>query len=238
MLLLLLLLSQPLWLQPYDKIAFRQLELLLVMKHLQPKVTTEVIWRELSDRLRQFIRSRVTSAADTDDILQTVFLRIHQKFEELRRVERLESWVFQITRNAVADHFRKRQDRQHNVDSLEAETNLNHVENLNNEVAGCVANLIALLPADQKRAVSMYELEGLAQKEIAQRESISLSGAKSRIQRGRKSLEAMLRECCKFQFDRHGNVLQYESTANSCCVDEGCGCAGSRAEDLPNDSIC
>ena len=45
---------------------------------------TEQIWRELNERLRQFIRSRVSSLADVDDILQTVFLAIHQKLDSLR----------------------------------------------------------------------------------------------------------------------------------------------------------
>ena len=181
------------------------------------KIRTEQIWRELSDRLRQFVRRRVSSATDVDDILQTVFLRIHQKSEDLRQEERLESWVFQITRHAVTDHFRKKREVQDAMTELVAVDEPESEGNLNKEIAGCIAALIRHLPEDQKRAVSMYELEGLPQKAIADRESISLSGAKSRIQRGRKQLEGMLRECCQFQFDRRGNVLQCENEGNLCC---------------------
>lgn len=55
-----------------------------------------------------------------------------------------------------------------------------------------------------------YDMSGDT-KEIADQESISLSGAKSRIQQGRKTLEAMLKACCRFQFDRHENILQCEA---------------------------
>lgn len=185
------------------------------------KMTTEQIWRELSDRLRQFIQSRVTSVADTDDILQTVFLRIHQKMDDLHQVERLESWVFQITRNAVTDHFRQKRDVQNDDITKNVVTELKGVENLNKEVAGCISTLIDHLPEDQKRAISMYELEGISQKEIADQESISFSGAKSRIQRGRKSLEAMLKACCQFQFDRHGNILQCDTEGDDDCQSRG-----------------
>ncbi len=186
------------------------------------KETTEQIWRELSDRLRQFVRSRIESTADVDDVLQTVFLRIHSKFDDLRQADRLESWVFQITRNAVTDHFRKKRDAQDAAELLIEDADESSEENLNAELAGCLGRLIGRLPEDQRRALSMYELDGMSQKDIANRESISLSGAKSRIQRGRKSLEGMLKACCEFQFDGRGNIVEYEATNTDCC-DVECG---------------
>jgi len=193
---------------------------LLTMNQEQSKNVTEQIWQELSDRLRQFVRSRVASASDVDDVLQTVFLRIHAKIDDLQQVERLESWVFQVTRNAVVDHYRKSQTTQEDFESPIAAPDEKDLQNLNAELAGCLVSFVDRLPDDQRRALSLYEFEGVSQKDIASRESISLSGAKSRIQRGRKALETMLKDCCEFQFDRRGNVLDYESNAASCCDEE------------------
>jgi RNA polymerase sigma-70 factor (ECF subfamily) len=179
------------------------------MSHDQVHPDTESIWRMLSDRLRQFIRSRVASAADADDILQNVFLRIHQNLNRLQQSDRLESWVFQIARNAIADHFRRSQHKQIEADAAPAPDS-QVSDNLNVEVAGCLNGMIERLPADLQRAVSMYEREEISQKEIATRESISLSGAKSRVQRGRQMLKRMLQDCCQLQFDLYGNVLQWE----------------------------
>lgn len=181
------------------------------------KDTTEQIWREFSERLRQFVRSRVKSSADIDDVLQTVFLRIHESFDQLRHVDRLESWMFQITRNAVTDYFRKGRSAAEPHQSSEIEVSASGSEdNLNREIASCVSALIDHLPKDQRRAVTLYELDGVSQKKIAEMESISLSGAKSRIQRGRRNLEAMLHECCRFQLDSRGNVLGYETARSDC----------------------
>ncbi len=101
--------------------------------------------------------------------------------------------------------------------------------NLNSEIAGCVAALVACLPVDQRRAVTAYELQRISQQEIAARESISLSGAKLRIQRGRQTLATIMHECCRFELDRRGNVIDIEQvpgpsgTAASCeCTVEGC----------------
>ena len=192
------------------------------MNQEQRKTTTEQIWRELSDRLRQFVRSRIASTADVEDVMQSVFLRIHTRLDDLRNVDRLESWVFQITRNTVTDHFRKKRDAQNDVDSLADDSDVTNAENVNAELAGCLDAMIERLPEDQRRALSMYELQRMSQKEIATRESMSLSGVKSRIQRGRKSLEAMLKACCEFQLDGRGNVVEYEATDPNCC-DEQCG---------------
>lgn len=189
---------------------------LFAMTHDCPNDMTEQIWRELSDRLRQFVRSRINSDPDVDDILQTVFLRIHSRLEDLRKADRLESWVFQITRNAVADHFRRKRDTRDDVESLIDEVD-DDAKTVTVELTGCLSTLIERLPEDQQRALSMYELQGVSQKDIATLESITVSGAKSRIQRGRSSLEAILKACCEFQFDRRGNVVEFETTDSNCC---------------------
>lgn len=67
---------------------------------------TEQIWHEFHERLRAFIARRVDNEADMKDILQTVFLRLHQNLGTLNRADRLTSWLFQITRHAIADYYR------------------------------------------------------------------------------------------------------------------------------------
>src|ERR671913_1088928 len=67
---------------------------------------TQQIWSEFGDRLRAFIAHRVDSDADADDILQDVFLRIHRRAGTVEHSERLVSWLFQVTRNAIVDYYR------------------------------------------------------------------------------------------------------------------------------------
>ena len=192
------------------------------MNQDQPTTTTDEVWRQFHIRLRQFVRSRISSTADTDDVMQALFLQIHVKLESLRNTERLESWVFQIARNIIVDHYRRKAKHHHDSQTVESsvEPAAPDADNLNCEIASCVQILIDQLPSGQRRALSMYELQGVAQNDIAKQESISLSGAKSRIQRGRKSLEAMLRACCKFQLDGRGNPVEYEPRSQNCCNNE------------------
>ncbi len=67
---------------------------------------TQVIWTEFGERLRGFIARRVGNEADADDVLQEVFLRIHRYHGTVERDDRLVPWLFQVTRNAIADFHR------------------------------------------------------------------------------------------------------------------------------------
>lgn len=64
------------------------------------------------------------------------------------------------------------------------------------------------------------ELDGLSGREIAERLGISVSGAKSRIQRGRAMLKGVLERCCDFHFDRRGNLTDCDPKPDrTVCLD-------------------
>src|SRR5438045_9257949 len=67
---------------------------------------THAIWDTLHARLRAFVAGRLDDPADVDDIVQEVFLRVHQHLPALQQGDRLLPWIYQITRNAIADYYR------------------------------------------------------------------------------------------------------------------------------------
>lgn len=81
--------------------------------------------------------------------------------------------------------------------------------------------MIDALPEPYREAIVLTELEGLTQKTLAQRLGISVSGAKSRVQRGREQLKQMLHECCSFEFDRRGKVIECEPRSRDACGECG-----------------
>jgi RNA polymerase sigma-70 factor (ECF subfamily) len=188
-------------------------------------------WRALSDELHAFLRSRVPSQADADDLLQDVFVRVLDKVGALRDADRIGPWVYQIARNALTDFYRRRSriatqpvTEESAIDLPEPTGDGNH----NQAIGHWLSSMIDRLPATQRKAVRMYELEGIPQVEIAQRLNVSLSGAKSRVQRGRVQLEKLLRGCCQLELDRRGNVIECEPNAADDCG-RACECrdAGS-----------
>ena len=68
--------------------------------------TTEEVWKLLSAKLRGFLLHRVSDDQVADDLLQETFIRIHCKLGDIDDMQRITSWVFQIARNLVIDHYR------------------------------------------------------------------------------------------------------------------------------------
>jgi RNA polymerase sigma-70 factor (ECF subfamily) len=198
---------------------------------------TQQIWSEFADRLRAFISRRVGSAADAEDILQDVFLRIHRHADSLQRRERLVSWLFQITRNAIADYYRapvRRELLAGAPQDLEQSSNQTWIlteeqdgasADAARELATCLGPMVARLPSPYREAVTLVDLEGLPQKEAALRAGLSLSGMKSRVQRGRQALEQLVHDCCQVELDATGHIMDYQMRGESC----GSSCAGGCA---------
>lgn len=192
--------------------------MLLESTGVQP-LRVESIWEQLSDELRAFIRRRVPDDATADDLLQDVFLRIHERLEQLGEDERVAAWVYRIARNRIADHYRQRQ-RRPSAPLPELATDEPEPSDvpLQNQLVGAwLAVMIEQLPETYRDAVRMVELEGLSQVEVAQRLGLSISGAKSRVQRGRAELRRILDRCCHVELDRRGNILDI-TRRDRCCT--------------------
>lgn len=176
--------------------------------------TTE-IWEEFGDSLRTFINRRVNDPDDVEDVFQDVFLKIHSRIDTLEDHSRLVAWLYQITRNTIIDHYRKRRP----LSDLE-ETKIELDEDMEEEPAAQLAsglrNFMDCLPEKYRQAVVLTELEGLTQAQLAENLGLSLSGAKSRVQRGRELLRQALLDCCHFEFDRRGNLRDYSSRQDCC----------------------
>ena len=181
--------------------------------------TLETIWHEFATKLGQFIRSRVHDPATAEDILQDVFVKIQGRLDTLEDPAKLQSWLYLIARNAIIDHYRTRKETTEVPETLPAEPPDDDVEM--DELKAAFRRMIYSLPEPYRDALVLTEFEGLTQKELAERLGISLSGAKSRVQRGRQQLKQMLHECCTFEFDRRGKVIECQPRSKDKCSECG-----------------
>ena len=172
---------------------------------------TDAIWTHLNADLRRFIRRRVADDHVADDLLQETFVRVHRNIGTLQEADRLVAWVYRITRNVIHDHHRKAANSTVAlVDFDPADDGDAHP--VQGRCGGCdwLNEMIRSLPEGYREAVQFAEVEGLSQQEVADRLGLSLSGAKSRIQRGRVMLKDALDRCCHFEFDSRGNIMDYD----------------------------
>ncbi|MDP6874213.1 MAG: RNA polymerase sigma factor SigZ [Alphaproteobacteria bacterium] len=173
------------------------------------------LWRVYRERLLAFVRGRVESSDAAEDILQEAFIKIHKSLHTLRNSERLESWMYQIVRNAVIDHYRSRKVFDELPQDLAAPSP-DEEARARQEIGTCIAPMIESLPPAYGEALKLSEIDGLKQKVVAEKLGLSLSGAKSRVQRGRAMVGDMLSDCCRFERDHRGTVTGYEPRDFDC----------------------
>jgi RNA polymerase sigma-70 factor (ECF subfamily) len=176
----------------------------------------EEIWLKFESRMRGFILSKVHDESVADDLLQELFLKIHANIDKVNDRTKIRSWMYQIARNLITDHFRNLQKEQKNrSQAFEAEPG-ETAEDFMSEALEDMIKMMDDLPPEYCEALCLTELEGLSQKEYAEKIGISYSGAKSRVQRGRKILRDLLMKCCHYEFDKYGTVIGIYP-ANCCC---------------------
>ncbi len=179
-------------------------------------ILLDQIFRQFYKQLKSFIVSRVQDSDTADDILQDVFLKVHAKIDTLKDDTKLQSWLYQITRNAIIDYYRTKKQTEQLPEDIASDID---PETDDEKLLESVHSFIEQLPAPYREALTLTEMEGMTQKEYALHSGLSLPGAKSRVQRGRKMLKELLLECCHFEFDRYGTVLDYHpNTECECCT--------------------
>lgn len=185
-------------------------------------------WRELDAELRPFVARRVRAEVDVEDIIQEVFLRMQRGLPGLRDDQRLGPWVYQIARNAIVDH--RRAAARHPVkDAATGEEEPAPTPDETDDECGVeemlaayVAPFVAMLPSPYREALTLTELEGLTQKDAASMLGISVSGMKSRVQRGRHMLRKVFEDCCNIALDARGRAIACEPRADGRLPDCRC----------------
>ncbi len=185
-------------------------------------VNMEVAWERFHPGLRSFILGQVRDQHVTEDILQDVYLKVYARIETLRDESKLQPWLYQVARNAIADYHRSRVATSelpelpyYPEDPLDAAM----ASGLNRSVK----SMLECLSPEHRQALVLTEYEGLTLAELATKLGVSVSGAKSRVQRARARLKQLLLACCHFELDRYGKVLNFYQKRPDCCAGSGCG---------------
>ncbi|NJO92756.1 MAG: RNA polymerase sigma factor SigZ [Chloroflexia bacterium] len=176
----------------------------------------EKIWKNIHDPLKSFILKKVKDPAETDDIIQETFIKMKLNIEKLQDFSKINSWVYQIARNNINDYFRNK-----NKLSEKLPEDLNSLKLVTEEddeiktliqtkrFSDYTSSVINQLPEKYRDAVYWVDIKGITQNELAEKLGISVSGAKSRVQRGRQKIKEIVLQCCDVNADKYGNIVDY-----------------------------
>lgn len=160
-------------------------------------------WQNHKAQLRSYVSKRIDDTDAVDDILQDVYIKASSNLHQLKSKGSLKGWLYRIAHNTIMDFYRARQEFDELPEDLIAEEQ-DSGKQAREELAQCLRPLIDELPEKYGTPLRMAELEGVSQQGIADQLGLSLSGAKSRVQRGRVKFREQLMACCDFEMDQHG----------------------------------
>lgn len=177
--------------------------------------TTE-LWHRFSEGLRRFILKKVKDETLADDLLQETFIRIHSKIDSLREDSKVQSWVYQIARNIINDHYRKSKiiSEDEIPEVIDAET---ESDDLMTQTIRDMMLFMNDLPEKDCQAICRVELDGMSIKDYAENAGLTYTAAKTRVARARQKLSDLLMNCCHYEFDKYGTVISYHPIHCCCC---------------------
>ena len=171
------------------------------------------------ETLRPFVAQRVP-AAEVDDVLQDVFVRVQRGLPALRDEERLAPWLYQVARSAVRESARQR--ARHPLVNYETEELPGQEPEISvaedTGLAAFAAAAVTGLPSPYREALTLTELQGMTQLAAAKLLGLSPSGMKSRVQRGREKLRQFIDSSCDIELDVRGGVVACVPKAQCSCT--------------------
>ena len=172
---------------------------------------TEII-KDYASRLRGFIRKRVNSIEDAEDVLQEVFYQLAETDRLMKPIDQIAAWLYTVAHNRIIDFYRKKKTESlpeylsDNYDETEVAElssilfdngSTPETEYLRSLVWSELEKALSELPQNQREVFEMHELQGISFKEISQKTGEPVNTLISR----KRYAVLYLRERLQFLYD-------------------------------------
>ena len=164
---------------------------------MSPKESTKIAsaYNKEHNRLLGYIRKRITSQVDAEDILQDIFYQLTVGFNDIRRIKSLTAWLYKVADNRITDLFRKRKYATLNysdnvTESEEGPLTLEEIlpsdettpgdKDLKEMIWKIIEQTLDTLPEEQKNVFIQNEFEDMSFREISKRTGIGINTLISR----------------------------------------------------------
>jgi len=178
-------------------------------------VELEEILKQYTRQLKRFFAARVRNPFDADDLVQEVFQKTLVHFKTIKGPEKFRAWLFSVARNTLVDHYR-RSARYVNDELSSLAKDLEESREVEEELSKCIRPFLKQLPDEYRQVLEAVELQDKPQKQLARDLGLSYSALKSRVQRGREMLRDLFRQCCQYQFDARGGIIDFKIKSPFC----------------------
>ena len=159
-------------------------------------------------RLRTYIRTRVRTAEDADDLLQDYCVKVLCRSEQIRQREAVASWMAKVLRTTLVDYYRRQAGERRGWDLIEAR--LAAPEEPQYQVWRChLGSALSAMKGESKDLIGRIDFLGQTRAEVAEAYRISVNALTVRLFRARTILREKLTVFCRGECDRNGTNLQF-----------------------------
>ena len=181
------------------------------MTELKRYEEISAFWISYKDALRNYILKIVKDPDTANELSHEVLMKVYSSCCSGRSILNIRSWLFQIAYNTCMDYFKKAgRTTELKYDIIDCPQ-----EEVYNNASEFVLPLLKLLPKKYGEPLELADIDGLKQQEVADRLGISLTAAKTRVQRARKLLKDQITECVNMEVDPSGEISAF-SVKGSC----------------------
>ncbi|MEO1261864.1 MAG: RNA polymerase sigma factor [Bacteroidota bacterium] len=152
----------------------------------------------IKNKLFRFSFNIVNDAAEAEDVVQEVFIKLWKQRENIEQIKNIEAWCMRATRNLSIDKIRSKHRRTEGFQEgfdMKDEAPSPYQQAAGNDIFSKIKNLMRRLPDKQRMVMELRDIEGLSYQEVADALEISLDQVKVNIYRARlamrKELEKM-----------------------------------------------
>lgn len=182
----------------------------------------DVVWLEFHKKLCAYVSRRVNSSA-VDDVVSDILLRLVRSQAQMEGAKNPVAWVYRVAANVITDHYRSSAREKRLLEEVIQEDTIKNmsVEPVNSasSLAQCLVPMIKSLSAPYDQALMLTEIKGCSQIDASKQLGLSVSGMKSRVQRGRQKLKEKLTRCCDIETNGRGNIIDYKTRdVSTCCT--------------------
>lgn len=168
------------------------------------------LWSRHEAALRRWLLSRAPVAQEVDDILQDVFIKALRIGDRIEQIEQPRAWLFEVARNTLTDRLRvgsRQVPLPDDVEQMPLPEDL--IDSVDGLAQACLPRVLTELDPEDREVIELCDLQGMDQASYAREKKISLSAAKSRVQRARKRMRLRMTVACQVRFDDAGRVSDF-----------------------------
>jgi RNA polymerase sigma-70 factor (ECF subfamily) len=181
------------------------------------------LYDEFHQKILRYVR-RMVGAQDAEDIVQTVFEKVHRNLADFRGEASVATWIYRIATNTALDrlkssgHLRspagplppfplESLDEKHLVvTDFPKQPQSPDRKVIRDEMQACIREFVDRLPPDYRTIIILKDLEGFTNRELAEILQISVDAAKIRLHRARAQLKKSLEHGCTFYQDERNEL--------------------------------